>query len=364
LADRAITGTVETGRQEAAGFLGVPWVDEQLREKLGFCPFPGTLNLRLRDAESLETWRRLQSSIAPVRLASPDTAFCDASCYPVLVNGEVPGAIVLPLVDDYYRDVVEVVAAEGLRMRFRLKEGDECSLTVRESISGAPPSVQRVREAVLFDFEGTLVDFQWSLAAAEAELRAVLSDLGFDLTPFVRDNYAVLRSRALDLASSDDVRHRIEARFGEIYDRYDRDALTRWSLQRGAQELLQGLRTAGVRLALISNVGRLALGDALARLGLSTAFDAVVTRNDVGRAKPSGEGLRKALSLLHADPDRAMMVGDSLSDLFAARDAGVEVAILLGGENPPELIHQNQPDHVISCLNQVFNLLATGDAEG
>ncbi|NTU60343.1 MAG: HAD-IA family hydrolase, partial [Deltaproteobacteria bacterium] len=337
------------GRREAAGFLAVPWVEEQLREKVGFVPFPGTLNVRLGDADSLEAWAALRRSEAPVRLVSPDPAFCDAGAYPVRLNGAVFGAAIVPVVEGYYPDVVEVVAAEGLRVRFGLGEGDPCSV---EPLDRVPElgSAGRRKGAVLFDFEGTLVDFQWLLADAEAELRGVLADLGFDLAPFAKDNYAVLRTRALDQNPSEAVRGELERRFGEIYDRYDLDALSRWALRPGAAELLARLRADGVKMSLISNVGRAALHRALEKFGLSSAFDAVISRNEMTRAKPSGEGLRRAMELLGASPADTLMVGDSFSDLYAARDAGVEVAILLGGENPPADIERARPDHVVASL--------------
>jgi phosphoglycolate phosphatase len=215
-----------------------------------------------------------------------------------------------------------------------------------------------VFDAVLFDWEGTIVDFQWRLAQAEVELRGVLSDLGFDLTLFADDNYAVLRSRALDLARSSGVHAEIERRFGEIYDRYDQDAATRWGLQDGAGELLGSLRSSGRSLALVSNVGRRTIGEVLDRFGLTGVFEAVVTRNEVARAKPSGEGLRKALSALGADPSRAIFVGDSLSDLFAARDAGLTVAIVVGGENRPEEIARHGPDYILAALGELAGVVA------
>ena len=213
-------------------------------------------------------------------------------------------------------------------------------------------------DAVLFDWEGTIVDFQWRLAEAEAELRGVLTDLGFDLAPFARDNYAVLRNRALDLAPSPEVSDEIDRRFGEIYDRYDRDAATRWNLQPGAKLVLATLRSEGGKLALVSNIGRRTIEEVLARFGLTGAFDAVVTRNDVSRAKPSGEGLRKALEVLAVDPLRAIFVGDSLSDLFAARDAGVSVAVVTGGETGAEEIALHGPDHTLPALVDVARIVS------
>jgi phosphoglycolate phosphatase len=210
---------------------------------------------------------------------------------------------------------------------------------------------------VLFDFEGTLVDFQWRLAEAEARLRAELSTLGFDLAPFDGDNYALLRTRALELAGTADVRQRIERRFGEIYDGYDADALSRWSVREGASGLLARLRSAGLEVGLVTNIGRPTIEAALCRFGLERAFDVVVTRNDVARAKPSGEGILKALALLGVPAGHALFVGDSLSDLAAARAAGVRVAILRGGESAAEDVAEARPDWFLALLSDVGALV-------
>ncbi|MBI5440557.1 MAG: HAD family hydrolase [Deltaproteobacteria bacterium] len=211
--------------------------------------------------------------------------------------------------------------------------------------------------AVLFDFEGTLVDFQWRLEEAEAALRAALAELAFDLSLFAGDNYAMLRTRALQLASTASVKAEVERRFAELYDRYDEDALSRWRPRPGASELLDRLSRGGVRLGLVTNIGRRAIDAALPRVGLGGFFGAVVTRNDVRLAKPSGEGIRKALRMLRCVPEEALFVGDSLSDVGAARDAGVRVALVAGGEPPAPELEARPPDHSLTGLHRVPDLL-------
>jgi HAD superfamily hydrolase (TIGR01509 family) len=209
--------------------------------------------------------------------------------------------------------------------------------------------------AVLFDFEGTLVDFQWRLAEAEAELRAALEELGFALEPFSGDNYATLRTRAIGLRP--ELRTELDARFSAIYDRYDGDALGRWSVLPGAEKVLARLASRGLRLGLVTNIGRPTIGPALERLGLDGSFEVVVTRNEVAFAKPSGEGIRKALEFLACRAEETLFVGDSLSDLGAARDAGVAVAIVAGGESSAEAVRTRGPDHFLRRLLELDELL-------
>lgn len=342
-----IRGIVSKGRQEAARFLCVDWVGEQLSEKLGYTPFPGTLNLKLTDPDAIEAFRELRKSQPILALNSPNASFCDAALYPALFNGAARCAVLWPQMDGQDEAILELVAPEGLRVRFRLEEGSRCSVEVPVDL--APPAPSRYK-AVLFDFEGTLVDFQWKLAEAEEELRGVLVDLGFDIVQFAGDNYATLRTRSISLAGSDELAKRIDERFGEVYDRYDFDALSRWSLKPGARDLLTGLDGAGVKVAIVSNIGRKGLSKALEVLGIVGVVDTIVTRNDVKFAKPSGEGIKWVLGGFGVSPSETLMVGDSMADLLAGRDAGTDVVLLLGGESPNPTIIEAAPDHVMNDL--------------
>lgn len=119
---------VVSGRQQAAGFIAMPWVKERLAQLLGFAPFPGTLNLELTEPQARAAWRELSCSGVCLAVAPEEEGFCPASFFPVLVNGEVPGGIVLPHVPGYPEYVVEVVAGESLRERFSLVDGAEVRL--------------------------------------------------------------------------------------------------------------------------------------------------------------------------------------------------------------------------------------------
>ncbi|MDF1555229.1 MAG: HAD family hydrolase [Deferrisomatales bacterium] len=211
---------------------------------------------------------------------------------------------------------------------------------------------------VLFDLEGTLVDFQWKLDEAEEALRQALVLFGFEQGLFTGANYAEIRLRALARAASPQVREDIDRRLTPIYDQYDQDALSRWSLRGGAFELLQKLAARGVRLALVSNIGRRAGWAVLDKFALRGWFQLVIAREDVTQMKPSGEGIRKALTHFGAKPEESLMVGDSLTDLRAAHDAGVPIALISGGETIYRDLGGELPDYRISSLSEVLDVLS------
>lgn len=124
-----LSGVVVSGRSEAAGFVEVPWVREALGRVLGSEPFPGTLNLRLAAETARESWQALRASDRGRALEPADAGFCAATLFPVSVAGTVPGAIVLPHVDGYPSDVVELAADRSLRQALGLVDGSEVEVS-------------------------------------------------------------------------------------------------------------------------------------------------------------------------------------------------------------------------------------------
>ncbi len=210
-------------------------------------------------------------------------------------------------------------------------------------------------EAFLFDFEGTLVDFQWNLAEAVQETFEMLRVIGFPTERIQSRKYSALMNEATKIAielgrSPDEVREKI----GAIYDRYDEDALTRWKLRPNARHFLSALKAMGIKTGLISNVGKIAMENAFKKMELQRFFDIVVTRNDVKALKPSGEGINLALDRLRVTKDRSLFIGDSLDDIHAAKEAGLKVMIILGGENPKTDLLTAQPDYLVNHFAELL----------
>jgi len=213
---------------------------------------------------------------------------------------------------------------------------------------------------VIFDFEGTLVDFQWRLALAEAELRDALHALGFEGEAFSHGNYAAMWNVAADAWEPDGRLAELRAALGPIYDRWDADALSRWLPRPGAVDLLRNLGAAGTRAGLVSNIGRKALGLALSRLHFTGLMPPIVSRDDVTWLKPRAQGIRRVLEDWQLSPDKVLFVGDSLADVRGARAAGTAVAIISNGECDAAAFVNDPPDHSISNLDEVTGLVAAG----
>lgn len=212
-------------------------------------------------------------------------------------------------------------------------------------------------EAVLFDMEGTLVGFEWRLEEGEAALRQAFTEMGFPPGALARDSYSGMWNRALRMPDAPVPEDELRARLDPIYDRYDLDALERWQLRPHAVETLENLRAKGLKRGLVSNIGSRALSAAVDELGLAGLFDIVLSRNDVRFMKPEAEGLTRVLARLEVEKARALFVGDSRTDVLAARAAGMRVAVIAGGESDRLALEADPPDHYLTSLDQVLEVL-------
>lgn len=100
-------------------------------------------------------------------------------------------------------------------------------------------------------------------------------------------------------------------------------------LHDGMDEALRVLKGLGVRLAVFTGKGRRTTAITLEVLGLTHFFDMIVTGNDVVRHKPHGEGIVRILEGLQVAAEETVMVGDSMADVRASREAGVVMAAVV-----------------------------------
>ncbi|MEV4116089.1 HAD family hydrolase [Nonomuraea sp. NPDC049695] len=192
--------------------------------------------------------------------------------------------------------------------------------------------------AFLFDLDGTLIDSVYQHVIA---WRQALSSMGIDLSVwrihrrigmsgglFVS---ALLRETGLKLT-----REQIDTLQTTHMEAYEQQVHSVRPLP-GAAELLSELTSRGVPWAIATSgyarTARLALG----MLGLPEDTP-MITRDMVRRAKPDPDLFLAGAALVHVDPAHAMVVGDSVWDLLAARRAGaLGIGLQSGGYGRDEL---------------------------
>jgi len=127
-----LEGTVFTGLGEGAYYISKEQYRKQFLEKLGFDPYPGTLNLKLTTDYDVKARSELEAypAIEVEGFRNEDRTFGHVKCYPVIIENKVKGALILALRSHYDVSVVEVIAPVFLRKQLKLKDGHKVKVEV------------------------------------------------------------------------------------------------------------------------------------------------------------------------------------------------------------------------------------------
>lgn len=207
--------------------------------------------------------------------------------------------------------------------------------------------------AVVFDLDGVVVD---SFAVMREAFRIAYAEVvGAGPAPF--DEYHRHQGRYfLDIMRIMGLPAAMEEPFVRESHRLRAEVL----VYDGVVDLLDALHRRGYGLAIATGKTGSRARDLLAHLDLLRRFHHVVGSDEVARPKPAPDIVLRALDLLGARPERALMVGDAVTDLRSARDAGVRsAAALWGAPDETELLGAG-PDLV---LRRPADLLAVLPAQ-
>jgi len=212
-------------------------------------------------------------------------------------------------------------------------------------------------KAILTDMDGTFtrfnLDYMWMRRAA----LELLDEAGLRRPNFSDQMsiYAMLKELRGTVS---------ETRYSEIkkriYDRVERIetiAAEEAELMPGASEALNELKQMNKIVVVVTNNGRFGAERTIERLGLVGIFDGIVTRDDVDELKPDPGIVHKALGLAHASADEAILIGDAVIDIVAARAASVRSVAVPTGPFPIARLLQEEPDFIISSFLEVPELV-------
>jgi len=120
-----IKGKVASGLGEGQYYIALEGYSSQFRQKLGFEPFPGTLNLLLTEpfAQGESNWARIEG------FKDQSRTYGGCQCFPGKIGG-IPCAVVRPERTSYPPRLVEIIAPANLRKTLGLKDGDEVEVVL------------------------------------------------------------------------------------------------------------------------------------------------------------------------------------------------------------------------------------------
>lgn len=210
-------------------------------------------------------------------------------------------------------------------------------------------------DLVSFDLDGTLVDTGGEIAEA---VNRALADVGMascsraQIEKLIGAGAHALMRRLL--AQIDPECHLDHALLMARLDHhYALTAGTCSELYPGASTCLQSLRDGGVRLALVTNKEFRHARRVLDAHRLGEVFDLVIGGDSLAWKKPDARVLRYVATTLQVGLDRIVHVGDSVTDLEAARQAGVRDWAVPWGYNGGRSVVEDCPGRLFESLPAV-----------
>ena len=209
--------------------------------------------------------------------------------------------------------------------------------------------------AALFDFDGTLVDTTEMIF--QSMRHATSSVLGRE--DFTREellaNVGQPLPRQMEIFDAEKAELLLEAYRAHHEEHHD--ALI--AEFPGVDEALNRLRTAGVRIIVVTSKRRRSVEMALEKFpGLDLVVDLFVTMEDTTDHKPHPEPLLKGLELAGDVPkDKAVYVGDSPFDVQAAKAAGLRSVAVSWGAFSENTLREAEPDHLVPDIDAVVDVL-------
>lgn len=216
-------------------------------------------------------------------------------------------------------------------------------------------------EMVVFDLDGTLVDSVPDLAYS---LDSMLQKLGMPDAGEMKTREWVGNGleRLVKRALTDDLDKEPDASLFEkalplFISEYKQNACKRSRLYDGVREGLDYLLRHDFKLACVTNKQSQFTNIVLETLGIQNVFGIVISGDTLAKKKPDPLPLLHAAEHFGISASKALMVGDSVNDVSAARAAGFQILCVNYGYNHGQDIRLANPDLVIDSLAEFPNIL-------
>lgn len=211
--------------------------------------------------------------------------------------------------------------------------------------------------AYLFDLDGTLVD---SAPDLHATLNTILEEEGCApvtldaVRAFIGEGARRLLERSLNAQGESSEPARLDRLLERYLTYYERHIADHSEVYPEVRETLIALQAAGAGLAVVTNKFEHLAQQVLDALELSPFFPVVLGGDSLPERKPSAAPLLEACSRLGVAAEAALMVGDSRTDIAAARAAKISVLCVPYGYNHGEPIEAAGADGIIPNLSALL----------
>lgn len=127
----SVSGEIVSGMGEGKYYMELPGYKKQFKKKLGFTPYPGTLNLKLNLEVDIRGRQILQDTqgIEIEGFKSGERTFGAVKCFMAKIDG-IEGAVIIPMRTHHGFNTLEIIAPENIRDKTGLGEGDTVTIKV------------------------------------------------------------------------------------------------------------------------------------------------------------------------------------------------------------------------------------------
>lgn len=223
-------------------------------------------------------------------------------------------------------------------------------------------------KAVVFDLDGTIVDFNLDYKSARAEVIQFLSNHGFPQSIFSLNESVFEMLKKLEIyIQNHHISHKNYSNLKKdvlaILEKYEMQSARSTRLVPGIFETLQALKKMKIKLGIFTINSNKSVAQILSTFMLKPFFKAVITRESVPAVKPNAIHLETALKSLRTKPQETIVVGDSVWDMKAANELNVYAVGVSTGVGSPEALTRAGADCLISSPIDLIALITKVDEQ-
>ena len=210
-------------------------------------------------------------------------------------------------------------------------------------------------KAVIFDLDGTLVNFNLDYKTVRALVKGYLMNRGvpteiLSLKESVFEMLGKAEIWARNTGKSEDFLDEIRREALATTEGYEVEAAGRTSLFPGVVDMLKALRAMNLKIGLCTINSEKSVNRILERFGIAKLFDVTISRNQVKHVKPNPEHIQAALKVLDVSPEETVVVGDSRVDMQSAKRLGAIAVGLPTGVSSIGQLMDAGADYVVTSI--------------
>jgi len=217
-------------------------------------------------------------------------------------------------------------------------------------------------KAVVFDLDGTIVDFNLDYKSARAEVIEFLQTHDFPRSQFSLNESVFEMLKKVEIIMKNSGKSgkeflKLRQSVLGFLEKYELESASSTSLVPGILETLKELKKMKLRLGLFTVNSKISTNYILKTFRLQSFFDAVVTRDSVPTVKPNPIHLETVLKALKVKPEEVIVVGDSVWDIKSAQELHVFAVGATSGVSSPEELTRAGANCLISSPTDLITLI-------